>query len=138
MQKAVNLSAIRIGRVTMERVAELLVKRYEIDDVVTATNVILAHADNLLYMMDHPKRKSIQYFTSEPIYEQLSSTHSVPAADLRRAGSIELRPRRDYSTLESESSSESDSSSSLETPKRQPRRKKKGRLSVLRDRKSVV
>lgn len=134
MQKAVNRGAIHVGSITLEKVAKLIVKRYEIDDFETARNVIVVHAANLCYLMDHPKRKNVQYFASEPIYEQLSQPHSLSAADERRAGSTVLRPRNDHATLSSESENESESADTIETPQRSPPRKKRGRLSVLRPR----
>jgi hypothetical protein len=138
MQKAVNMGVMHIGHVTIEKVAKLLVRRYEIDDVETARKVILVHATNLCYMMDHPRRKNIQFFASEPFYKEISAGHSLPAAEIRRVESIELRPRKDHSSLreEAESDSDSDASSTIETPKMQPRHRKKGRLSVLRPKSS--
>jgi hypothetical protein len=132
IQKAVNRGAIHVGSISLEKVARLVVKRYEIDDVETARNIIIVHASNLCYLMDHPKRKNIQYFASEPIYEQLSQPHNLSAADERRASAMGLRPRNDHATLSSESESEVESVDTLETPQRSPPRKKRGRLSVLR------
>lgn len=136
MQKAVNQGAMRVGHVTIERLAKLMVKRYEIEDTWIATNVILVHASNLCYMMDHPRRKNIQFFAQEPIYEELSADRNLSAADIRRAQCIELKPRKDHATLKTEASEESDSSSSAATPPQRRHRSKKGRLSVLRPKSS--
>lgn len=139
MQKAVNQRAMRAGRnqITVERLAQLVVKRYEIEHVETAQSVLLVHARNLCYMMDHPRRKSIRYFADEPIYQELMAGHSLSAAEQRRAEGVELKPRRDHATLKDEETQSSDTSSDEEdvitTPvRRPPGRRKKGRLSVLR------
>ena len=142
MQKAVNQRVIRAGRnsITVERVAQLIIKRYEIEDVQTARNVLLVHAQNLCYMMDHPRRQNIRFFAAEPIYGELAAGHSLSAAEQRRAEGAELRPRKDHGTLrgeESESSNTSDEEDedddAITTPKRRlPGRSKKGTLSVLR------
>jgi hypothetical protein len=140
MQKAVNQRVLRVGRnhITLNRVAELVVGRYEIEEVETAKNVLLVHAQNLCYMMDHPRRKIIQFFASEPIYQELSAGHDLSAANQRRAEGVELRPRKHHVTLrdgESDSSdtSEEEDKDAISTPvRRPPGRRKKGRLSVLR------
>lgn len=143
MQKVVNLRVLRVGRgqITIERVAELIVKRYEIEEVETARNVLLVHAKNLCYMMDHPKRKSIQFFASEPIYEELLAGHNLSATEQRRTEGVELRPRRDHATLRDERSESSNTSDDeidevITTPIRRVDRRKKGRLSVLRPKSS--
>jgi hypothetical protein len=140
MQKAVNQRVLRAGRnhITLDRVAELIVRRYEIEEVETAKNVLLVHAQNLCYMMDHPRRKNIQFFASEPIYQELAAGHNLSAADQRRAEGVELRPRKDHATLRDGESDSSDTSDEEEedaitTPVRHPPgRRKRGRLSVLR------
>ncbi|KAF2111359.1 hypothetical protein BDV96DRAFT_582045 [Lophiotrema nucula] len=136
MQKAVNQRAMQVGHVTISKVAQLMVKRYQIDEVRTSTDVILVHAENLSYMMDHPRRKNIQYFANEPIYQELKRGHNLSAADIRRAQAIELHPRKDHATLKAEASDTESSSSSAATPRRGPRASKKGQLSVLRPRSS--
>ncbi|KAF2031125.1 hypothetical protein EK21DRAFT_88266 [Setomelanomma holmii] len=142
MQKAVNQRVLRAGRnqITLERVAQLIVKRYEIDELETAQNVLLVHAQNLRYMMDHPRRKSIRFYAQEPIYRELAG-HSLPAAEQRRAEGVELRPRKDHGTLREEEIESSDTSDEdedkLTTPvRRPPGRRRRGRLSVLRPRSS--
>jgi hypothetical protein len=143
VQKAVNQNAIHKGHITIERVAKLLVKRYEIEEVETAQNVILVHGQNLCYMMEHPRRKNTEYFASEPIYAELSSGHDLSAADVRRAEGVELKPRKDHGTLKEEISSSSEDSSSddasIRTPQRRRSGKKKsqGQLSVLRPKSST-
>lgn len=139
MQKAVNQRALRAGRnqITLERVAQLIVKRYEIEELETAQNVLLVHAQNLCYMMDHPRRKNIQFFASEPIYQQLAAGHNLSAAEQRRSEGVELRPRKDHGTLKNEESASSNTSDdeeeSIRTPvRRPPDKRRKGRLSVLR------
>jgi hypothetical protein len=140
MQKAVNQRVLRAGRnhITVDRVAELIVRRYEIEEVDTAKNVLLVHAQNLCYMIDHPRRKNIQFFASEPIYQELIAGHTLSAAEQRRAEGVELKPRRDHGTLrdgESDSSDTSDEEDEdvITTPvRRPPGRRKQGRLSVLR------
>ncbi|KAL1797671.1 hypothetical protein ACET3X_004277 [Alternaria dauci] len=141
MQKAVNQRVLRAGRnqITVDRVAELVVRRYEIEEVEIAKNVLLVHAQNLCYMMEHPRRKAIQFFASEPIYQELAAGHDLSAAEQRRAEGVELKPRRDHGTLrdgESESSNTSDEDdAAITTPvRRPPGRRKQGRLSVLRPR----
>ncbi|KAF1940062.1 hypothetical protein EJ02DRAFT_407224 [Clathrospora elynae] len=143
MQKAVNQQVLRAGRnhITIDRVAELTIKRYEIEEVETARSVLLVHARNLCYMMDHPRRQNIRFFASEPIYQELLAGHSLSAADQRRAEGVELRPRRGHATLrdgESESSDTSDEEEdAITTPmRRPPGRRKQGRLSVLRPKSS--
>lgn len=144
MQKAVNQRALRVGRhqITLERVAELIVRRYEIEDVQTAQQVLQVHAQNLCYMMAHPRRKAIRYFASEPIYHTLAAGHNLSAAEQRRATSVELRPRKDHATLKDAASDSSETSDeedhdAITTPvRRLPARSKKGRLSVLRPRSS--
>ncbi|KAF2259372.1 hypothetical protein CC78DRAFT_503303 [Lojkania enalia] len=137
MQKAINQHVMHIGHVTIDRLARLMVRRYEISDVGTATNVILVHATNLCYIMDHPRRKNTRFFAEEQIYRELSSDYNLSAADIRRAQSIELRPRKDHGTLKAETSEESESSSSAATPPQRRQRSKKGRLSVLRPKNSI-
>lgn len=140
MQKAVNQRVIRAGRnsITIERVAQLLIKRFEIDDVATACNVLLVHAQNLCYMMDHPRRQNIRFFAAEPIYGELAAGHSMSAAEQRRAEGVELRPRKNHGTLRGDNSESSDTSDEededvITTPRRRlPGRSKKGTLSVLR------
>ncbi|KAJ4983249.1 defective in methylation-7 protein [Stagonosporopsis vannaccii] len=143
MQKAVNQRVIRAGRnsITVDRVAQLIIKRYEIEDVQTARNILLVHAQNLCYMMDHPRRQNIRFFAAEPIYGELTAGHSLSAAEQRRAEGAELRPRKDRGTLRGEDSESSDTSDEeddedgMSTPKRRrPGRSKKGALSVLRPR----
>lgn len=140
MQKAVNQRVIRAGRnsITIERVAQLLIKRFEIDHVATARNVLLVHAQNLCYMMDHPRRQNIRFFAAEPVYGELAAGHNLSAAEQRRAEGVELRPRKNHSTLRGDSSESSDTSDDededvITTPRRRlPGRSKKGTLSVLR------
>ncbi|KAF1834727.1 hypothetical protein BDW02DRAFT_639168 [Decorospora gaudefroyi] len=140
MQKAVNQRVLREGRnqITLDRVAELVVRRYEIEELETAKNVLLVHAQNICYMVDHPRRKNVQFFASEPIYRELQAGHNLSAAEQRRAEGMELRPRKDHATLRNAGSDSSDTSDeeeqdTLTTPvRRPPGRRKKGRLSVLR------
>ncbi|KAI4919951.1 hypothetical protein J4E90_002090 [Alternaria incomplexa] len=139
MQKAVNQRVLRAGRnhITVDRVAELIVRRYEIEEADTAKNVLLVHAQNLCYMMDHPRRKNIQFFAAEPIYQELAAGHTLPAAEQRRAEGVELKPRKDHGTLRDGESGSSDTSDeeddAITTPvRRPPGRRKQGRLSVLR------
>lgn len=139
MQKAVNQRVIRAGRnsITVDRVAQLIIKRYEIEHVQTARNVLLVHAQNLCYMMDHPRRQNIRFFAAEPIYGELTAGHTLSAEDQRRAEAVELRPRRDHASRRAEDSESSDTSDEeddvITTPKRRrPGRSGKGTLSVLR------
>ncbi|KAF1921489.1 hypothetical protein BDU57DRAFT_467007 [Ampelomyces quisqualis] len=139
MQKAVNQRVLRAGRsqITLERVAQLIIRRYEIEELETAQNVLLVHASNLCYMMDHPRRKNIRYFADEPIYRELAAGHNLSAAEQRRAEGVELRPRRDHGTLKDDDTESSNTSSEeddvVATPvRRPPGRQKRGRLSVLR------
>ncbi|KAF2468813.1 uncharacterized protein BDR25DRAFT_289732 [Lindgomyces ingoldianus] len=134
MQKAVNHGAMRIGHVTIDKVAKLMVRRYEIDDLEVAANVVKVHATNLRYMMDYPRRKNIQYFLDEPIYHELSSGHNLLAAEVRRSESIELRLRKGHATMKDDNSDDSDSSPSTATPQRRPPRK--GKFSGLRPKSS--
>jgi len=147
IQKAVNQKVLRARRnqITLGRVAELVVRRYEIEELETAKNVLLVHAQNLCYMMDHPRRKAIEFFSAEPIYQELAAGHNLPAAEQRRAESVELKPRRDHARLgdgashssdtsdEEEEEEEEEEEDTITTPvRRPPGRRKKGRLSVLR------
>jgi hypothetical protein len=139
MQKAVNQRVMRAGRnqITLERVAQLIIRRYEIEELETAQNVLLVHASNLCYMMDHPRRKIIRYFADEPIYQELVAGHTLPAAEQRRAEGVELRPRKDHATLKHNDTESSNTSNEeddvVATPvRRPPGRRKRGRLSVLR------
>ena len=101
MQKAVQQRVLQVGQnhITVDRVAKLIVRRYEIEDVNTAKNVLLVHAQSLCYMIDNPRRKNIQLFASEPIYQELIAGHTLSAAEQRRAEGVELKPRKDYGTL---------------------------------------
>jgi hypothetical protein len=138
MQKVVNQRVLRPGRnqITLERVAQLVVRRYEIEELETAQNVLLVHASNLCYMMDHPRRKNVRFFAEEPIYRELAAGHNLPAAEQRRVEGVELKPRRDHATLKDEEVESSDTLSEEEvirTPvRRPPGRRRRGRLSVLR------
>ncbi|KAF2999681.1 hypothetical protein E8E13_002085 [Curvularia kusanoi] len=139
MQKAVNQRVIRAGRssITVDRVAQLIIKRFEIEDVATARSVLLVHAQNLCYMMDHPRRANVRFFAAEPIYGELAAGHNLPASEQRRAEGIELRRRKTHGTLRGENSESSDTSDeddegAVTTPQRRPARSKKGTLSVLR------
>ncbi|KAL1604997.1 hypothetical protein SLS60_004540 [Paraconiothyrium brasiliense] len=142
IRSAVNKRVLRPGRdqITVDRVAELMTKRYEIDEVDTARDVLLVHAQNLCYKMDHPRSKSASFLTDEPIYRELEKGHDLPAADIRKAQAVALRPRKDHAPLERAESDTSDSESSenvVVTPQRRADgRKKKGRLSVLRPKSS--
>jgi hypothetical protein len=109
-----------------------MVKRYEIEEEDIAKNVVLVHAQNLFYKMDHPRSKSASCLADEPLYQELQAGHNLAAADVRRAEAIQLRPRRIQALL-SESEDSEDADEALVTPQRRPDgRKKKGRLSVLR------
>lgn len=139
MQKAVNQRVVRPGRnqITLDRVAELIVKRYEIEEVETAKSVLLVHAQNICYMMDHPRRKAIQFFAAEPIYQELAAGHTLSAVEQRRAEDVELRPRKDRAILRDGQSDSSDTSDeeddAIRTPvRRRSGRREKGRISVLR------
>ncbi|PSN65977.1 hypothetical protein BS50DRAFT_588765 [Corynespora cassiicola Philippines] len=136
MQKAVNHRVLRTsqGHITVERVAKLVVRRYEIDELEVARNYLLVHAQNLCYMMDHPRRQSIRFFTEEPIYRELAAGHNLAATEIRRAEGIELKPRRLHSSFKDERSDDSESSEeeAIATPRQQRSRKPKGRLSILR------
>jgi hypothetical protein len=139
MQKAVNQRVLRVGRnrITLERVAQLVTRRYEIEETETAQNVLLVHAQNLCYMMDHPRRQDIRFFVNEPIYQELARGHNLSALAQRRAEGVELRIRR-RDTLKdagSESSNTSDDEA-VSTPVRRAPRRKLGRLSVLRPKSS--
>ena len=96
------------------------------------------HAQNLHYMMSNPKRKSIQFFASEPIFQALTTENTLSAAEQRRAESIPLRARKDHATLQdgdsaSSATSDDEADDDVMTPVRPlPGRRKKGRLSVLR------
>ncbi|KAL6703523.1 hypothetical protein ACN47E_009548 [Coniothyrium glycines] len=141
MQKAVNQRVIRVGRnqITLARVAELVVKRYEIEEIEAAKNVLLVHAPNLCYMMLHPRRQSVRFFVNEPVYRELAAGHNLTAAEQRRAEGVELRPRKDHATLrgnESDSSVTSDLEDNVSTPVRPTSKRKRGRLSVLRPKSS--
>jgi hypothetical protein len=139
MQKAVNQRVLRAGRnrITLERVAQLVTRRYEIEEAETAQNVLLVHAQNLCYMMDHPRRQDIRFFVDEPIYQELARGHNLSALAQRRAEGVELRIRRRDTPkdAESESSNTSDEEA-ISTPVRRVPRRKLGRLSVLRPKSS--
>ncbi|KAH6642301.1 hypothetical protein C7974DRAFT_327439 [Boeremia exigua] len=144
MQRAVNQRVIRAGRnsITVDRVAQLIIRRFEIEDVQVARNILLVHAQSLCYMMDHPRRRNIRFFAAEPIYGELRAGHSLPAAEQRRAEGMELRPRKHQGRLQGEESESSDTDDEedeedeeddITTPQhRAPRRSQKGTLSVLR------
>ncbi|KAH8725840.1 hypothetical protein GQ44DRAFT_706604 [Phaeosphaeriaceae sp. PMI808] len=144
MQKAVNQGVVRAGRnqVTLDRVAQLIVKRYEIEELETAHNVLLVHGKNLCYIMDHPRRKSVRFFADEPIYRELVTGRNLSAVEQRRTESIELKPRRNHANLKDDAKDSSDTTDEeddqddvLTTPvRRPPSRRKRGRLSVLRPR----
>ncbi|OCL01732.1 hypothetical protein AOQ84DRAFT_383421 [Glonium stellatum] len=131
IQKAVAQDFIESGDVTIDGIAELMVKKYEIDDEEQAANYIRVHASNLRYMMQHPKRRRSLHFVQEPIFEELASIQ-LPAATIRKVSQIQLRPRRvPLKTESSEEESSEPSSSSNETP-RGPYHAHKGKSSVLR------
>lgn len=137
IRSAVNKRVLRPGRyhITLDRVANLMTKRYEIDEVDTARHVLLVHAQNLCYKIDHPRTKAALFLADEPIYRELEAGHDLAAAEIRRAQGVELRPRRDYAPLETESESSSESADEVVvvTPQRPlDKRRKRGRLSVLR------
>jgi hypothetical protein len=141
MQKAVNQRVLRAGRnrITLERVAQLVTRRYEIDEAETAQNVLLVHAQNLCYMMDHPRRQDIRFFVDEPIYQELAAGHNLSAATQRRAEGVELHIRKRETLRDdlSDSSNTSDDDAAITTPvRRAPSRHKLGRLSVLRPKSS--
>jgi len=141
MRSAVIRGALRPGQnhITLDRVANLMVKRYEIDDSEVARNVLLVHAANLRYKIIHPRSKSASFFANEPIYEELQTEHSLTAVDFRKAEVVKLKPRRDHTALEriQSDSSEESSDDIAVTPRQRPGyRKTKGRLSVLRPKSS--
>ncbi|ORY17055.1 hypothetical protein BCR34DRAFT_506208 [Clohesyomyces aquaticus] len=140
MQKAINHRAMRIGHITLSKVASLLVLRYEISSPEIAENVLRVHAKNLRYMMDHPRRKSIRFFKEERIYRELGEEGALSAVEVRRAEGVELKPRKDRATLkedesESDSSTEDSDTVAAKTPKRRSP-SKKARLSTLRPKSS--
>lgn len=138
IRSAVNKRVLRSGRdhITLDRVADLMTKRYEIEEAETARNVLLVHAQNLCYKIDHPRSKSAKFLAEEPIYRELGAGHDLPAAEIRRAQCVELRPRRDHTLLEAAESDSSESEAPDEVvvtpPRQRDRRKKKSRLSLLR------
>jgi hypothetical protein len=134
---AVNKNALRPGHnhITVERVAKLMTRRYEIEQIEIAKNVLLVHARNLCYKIEHPRSKSAAFLVHEPIYRELEMRHDLPAAEIRKAEAVQLRPRRDHALHRDESDISDDSSidDAVATPKRQSDgRKKRGHLSVLR------
>jgi hypothetical protein len=133
MQRAVNQRALRTGRITLQRVAEVMLKRYEIEQLETAQNVLLVHAANLCYKMDHPRQRSVKYFTSEPIYQELKAGHTLSAIEQRKAEAVELRLRKGHGTLGNDDLSSAEDEDVISTPVNgMKKRKAKGRLSVLR------
>jgi hypothetical protein len=136
MQKAVTQKLVYHNHVTVERIAALMVKRFEIEETRMAEHYILAHASNLCYMMQHPRRRTNRFFIDEPIFTQLSSGHSLSAAQIRKAEQLELRPRKTYQALKGDPSDDEDSSDSglSDTPRR--RLSNKGKFSALRPKSS--
>ncbi|KAF2745020.1 hypothetical protein M011DRAFT_448425 [Sporormia fimetaria CBS 119925] len=132
MQKAVNLRAVHAGHLTVDRLAKLIVRRYEINDEEIARKVVLVHAENLRYMMAHPKSKKAAYLKQVPLYQELAAGHDLSAKEERLAQAVELHPRKDRSSFRDDPDSDSDSESTIATPQQQPRHKKTGALSVLR------
>jgi hypothetical protein len=139
IRSAVNKRALKLGRdhITIDRVAKLMVKRYEIEEIETAKNVLLVHAQNLCYKIEHPRSKSAASLAHEPIHRELEAGHELPAAEIRKAEAVQLRPRRDHALhrYQSDASDSSSTDDTVATPKRRSDgRKKRGRLSVLRPR----
>ncbi|CAI6341301.1 unnamed protein product [Periconia digitata] len=142
IRSAVNKLVLKPGcnHITLDRVSKLMVKRYEIEEAEIAKSICLVHADNLCYKMRHPRSKSASFLADEPIYHELQTGHELSAIDVRRAEAVALRPRKDHNLYlvvtddeEDEEDEDEDSDDALVTPRRKPdRRKKKGRLSVLR------
>ncbi|PVI04285.1 hypothetical protein DM02DRAFT_586525 [Periconia macrospinosa] len=137
IRSAVNKRALKPGsnHITLDRVATLMVRRYEIEEAETARSVLLVHAQNLCYKMRHPRSKSARFLVDEPIYHELEAGHDLSAIDIRRAEAVELRPRKDQALhrIMTDESEEEESEDALVTPQRRPDgRRKKGRLSVLR------
>jgi len=134
MQKLMVQGIVDREEVTLQRLAELMVKRFEIDETKTAENYIHIHASNLCYMMEHPRRRTFKYFKEEPIFEQLKRGHSLSAMEVRQTMLLTLRPRKTYQSLKKEdlTDSEEDSrSSSTLTPVHRPP-SNKGKFSALR------
>lgn len=137
MQKAVAQDLIESGNVTIDGIAELMIKKYEIDDEEQAANYIRVHASNLRYMMQHPKRRRSSHFVQEPLFEELASIQ-LPAATIRKISQMQLRPRKvPLKTESSGDESGTPSSSSDETPRR-PYHAHKGKSSVLRPKISKI
>lgn len=133
MQRAVNQRALRTGRITLQRVAELMLKRYEIEQLETAQNMLLVHAENLCYKMEHPRQRSVKYFTSEPIYQELKAGHTLSAVEQRKAEAVELHLRKGHGTLRNDDLSSAEDEEAISTPVNGlKKRRAKGRLSVLR------
>ena len=137
MQKAIAQDLIKSGNMTIDGIAELMMKKYEIDDEEQAANYILVHASNLRYMMQHPKRRRSSHFVQEPIFEELASIQ-LPTTTVRKVSQMQLRPRKlPLKTEPSGDESGTPSSSSDETPRR-PYHAHKGKSSVLRPKSSKI
>ena len=134
IQKAASQGVIAAGQVDLDRVAKVMVKRYDIDDVKLAKQIISVHGHHLRYMMSHPRRRSSSSASigQEPIYCQLVRC-DVDAALASKAMEMELRPRRTHALLHHDVTSESDSGSDATPSRHMPR---KGKFSTLRLRSS--
>lgn len=138
MQKVVTQGLVHRNHVTVERIAALMVQRFEIEETTMAEHYVLVHASNLCYMMQHPRRRTNRFFIDEPIFTQLSSSHSLSAAQIRKAEQLELRARKTHQALKADSSDDDGDSSSSEGIGDTPRRplSNKGKFSALRPKSS--
>jgi hypothetical protein len=150
IQRAHLQGNVEASVMDLTSIANILVRRYEIDDVNTAEHVLLAHAALIREMMEKKSLKnetaaksatangiaSNVRWTKIPLYKALNPS-KLSATALRNAQEIELKPRK----IPLKDSSTEQSEDQVSTPvrtvdnsrgARRSRRSQKGQLSVPR------
>jgi hypothetical protein len=92
MQTAQSAELIDSKAMTVEGIANLMVRQFDIDSAIDATHYIYAHAQILTWLM--AKHKDAFDWTNKPIFDELHTT-SIPSDVLGSATKIRLRRRRD-------------------------------------------
>ncbi|WEW61010.1 hypothetical protein PRK78_006499 [Emydomyces testavorans] len=112
-------------QLTLKSAAEYLTKRYEIDSLDYAVNLIKARAGHLIEMMDNAKSLSSIDWSRKTIYRQLKAAERSASTQEVHSAPLHPRPSGDQ-----DSSSSSPEESEEEDQRRGPKRR--ARMSILR------
>ncbi|KAF2088006.1 hypothetical protein K490DRAFT_12870, partial [Saccharata proteae CBS 121410] len=132
MQISESQGLFQSDGISVEACAKIMVRKYEVDGEILAEDYIRAHSSNLVYMMTHKRKPASEFWTSQPVFTELSSTQLSPSA-LRKVSDLRVRRRRvplpDPSPPPPHQFSDSSSEEDIHAIRR---RANKGKSSVLR------